>query len=65
MKKTPDLYDLIRADQVRAEQRAPRKGRNPWESQDMDARRTYADPTADAALRNIERERRKQSKTPR
>lgn len=65
MKKTPDLYDLIRADQVRAEQRAPRKGNNPWMTSETYPRATYRDPTADEAIGRADRERRKQNKAPR
>lgn len=60
MKSTPDLYDRLRADQVRAAQRPPRRGNNPWSIPEMRARdtsgTTYPDPTADAALYNISRE---------
>lgn len=63
MKPTPDLYDRLRADAMRAAQTAPRRGRNPWEPTEEPTRRTYADPTADEALRNITREQR--GKTPR
>lgn len=66
MKPTPDLYDRLRADAARAAQKAPRRGRNPWEPIEEPSRRTYADPTADEALRNIAREQRaKARKDPR
>lgn len=58
MTRAPDLYDLLRADAVRAQQRAPRRGRNPWEPIPEPSRRTYADPTANTAVRNVMREQR-------
>lgn len=65
MKKTPDLYDLIRADQVRAGQRVPRPGNSPFNRPEPMPRTSYADPTATTAINNVDRERRKQNKTPR
>lgn len=60
MKPTPDLYDRLRADTVRASQRVPRRGNNPWATPEMRARdtsgSTYHDPTASEALYNLSRE---------
>ncbi|MDO4919932.1 hypothetical protein [Kocuria sp.] len=59
MKPTPDLYDRLRADAVRAAQSAPRRGRNPWEPETTTSARTYPDPTGDQATAQADKARRK------
>lgn len=63
MKKTPDLYDLIRADQVRAAQTAPRPANSPYSRPEPMPRTSYSDPTASTAINNVMREQR--NKAPR
>ena len=58
MKHSPDLYAMLRADAARAAQQAPRRGRNPYESQDTYGRATYRDDTANTAIANVMREQR-------
>lgn len=58
MAKTPDLNALLRADQARTAdlaRRNPRRGNNPYSAPVEPERRTYADPTADQAIANVDR----------
>ena len=61
MKPTPDLYDRLRADAVRAAQSAPRRGNNPWTAPEQYPRPAYRDPTGETATARADKTR----KTPR
>lgn len=61
MKPTPDLYDRLRADAVRAAQTAPRRGNNPWTTPEQYPRPAYRDPTGETATARADKAR----KTPR
>ena len=57
--KSPDLYDMLRADAARAAQQAPRPGRNPYEPESLRSARTYRDPTGDKAAARADESRKK------
>ena len=63
----PSLEDLLAADAERSRQLAqgiPKRpsGNNPWLTPETYPRSTHRDPTADTAVRNVDRERRKKDK---
>ncbi len=58
MAKRPTLEDYLRAGRARAAAVAkglPRRGNNPYSAPVEPERRTYADPTADQAIANVDR----------
>ena len=58
------LQQQARVEQASSEQvlrRLRAAGNNPYMSRDEPERRTYSDPTADQAIGNVDRERRRQS----
>lgn len=53
-----DLYARL-AQQAKADAQPRRTPNNPWSTPLEPERRTYADPTADRAIGNVDRERQK------
>jgi hypothetical protein len=61
MAQSPNLQVRIAASVAQAQAQARRIANNPYTSRDEPERRTYSDPTAEQAIGNVDRERRRSS----